>query len=272
MVKNDDLRMMAGFRSVLSLSLVLAASLFAQQIGAQATDAASAASLVPATAPATDNASAGSQLVLPAPATALPPSAWLALSPIQQTALMPLERDWDGLDTSSRSKWLSIATRFATLPAEEQARMHERMRAWARSTPAERQQARIGFQVAQQVAAGQRQAKWEAYQALPPEKRQELVDKAAQKLVATPPARRVASNGGPQPKSNLVPAALKGQAVKVITPSILQAKPGATTVLINQIKTLPSHQQAGQTKVFADPDLVDSKTLLPKRRLAAAGS
>ena len=67
-----------------------------------------------------------------------------------------------------------------------------------------------------------------------------------------------------------VPAALKGQAVKGVTLSILQAKPGATTVLINTIKVLPAHQQAGQTKVFADPDLVDSKTLLPKRRMVAA--
>lgn len=268
MSKNDGLRVMVGFWNVLSLSFVLCALLVAQQVGAQAADAAS----VPLQTPAPDTASARSQMMLPAPATVLAPPTWLVLSPIQQTALMPLERDWDSLDTSSRSKWLSIATRFATLPAEEQARMHERMRAWARSTPAERQQARIGFQVAKQVAADQRQAKWEAYQALPPERRQELADKAAQKLAAKPPARRVVASEGPQSKSNLVPAALKGQAVKVLTPSILQAKPGVTTVLITQGKTPPAHQQAGQTKVFADPDLVDSKTLLPKRRLTTAGS
>lgn len=263
MSKNDVLRMMGGFRSVLFQSLVLGALLVAQQVGAQTSEAASA--------PAPAIASPGPQLVLSAPATVPPPATWLVLTPAQQTALMPLERDWDSLDTSSRSKWLSIATRYATLPAEEQARMHERMRAWARSTPAERQQARIGFQVAQQVAADQRQAKWEAYQALPPEKRQELADKAAQKLLPKSSARRAAVNDGPQPKSNLVPAALKGQTVKVVTPSILQAKPGATTVLITQVKTLPMHQQAGQTKVLADPELVDSKTLLPKRRMVAAG-
>ena len=147
--------------------------------------------------------------------------------------------------------------------------MHERMRAWARSSPAERQQARIAFHAAQQMAAGQRQAKWEAYQALPPEKRQELAAKAAQKLKAKPLARHVAANESPQPKSNLVPAVLTAQPIKVVAPSILQAKPGATTVFITQMKTLPAHQQAGQTKVYADPDLVDSKTLLPKRRLVA---
>jgi len=261
MSKNDVLRMILGLRGALALALVFGSLLSARQVGAQTVGAASAADMI----------RTGPQRDLSAPATALPPPIWSALSAAQKTALMPLQRDWDGMDTSSRSKWLGIATRFAVLPAEEQARMHDRMRSWARSSPAERQQARIAFQGAQQIAAGQRQAKWEAYQALPPEKRQELADKAAQKRVAKPPVRRPAATEGAQAKSNLVPAALKGQAVKAVAPSILQAKPGATTVFITQVKSLPAHQQAGQTKVFADPDLVDSKTLLPKRRQAAPG-
>ncbi|CAN5262868.1 hypothetical protein BH11PSE10_BH11PSE10_03750 [soil metagenome] len=256
--------------SALALGLLLSLPAALPQPGwAQAVDAASApesaaASLVkPLPLPS-------ARAAAPAPVTAVQPPAWLALSSTQKLALGPLERDWDGLDAERRSKWLSIATRFSALPAEEQMRMHERMRAWARSSPAERQQARVGFQVAKQIAADQRQAKWEAYQALPPEKRQELADKAALKRVAKPSVPRVASNNGPQTKSNLVPAALKGQPLKSVAPSVLQAKPGATTVLITQIKSLPLHQQAGQTKVFADPDLVNSKTLLPKHRLLAA--
>lgn len=210
------------------------------------------------------------QPVLRVPATAQQPPTWQALKASQKLVLAPLERDWDGIDASSRSKWLNIATRFDALPADEQTRMQERMRSWARSSPAERQQARIGFQGAQQLAADQRQAKWEAYQALTPEQRRELGDKAAQKQI-TKPASRSTINDSPQTKSNLVPSALRGQPMKSVTPSVLQAKPGATTVLITQIKRLPTHQQAGQTKVFADPDLVDSKTLLPKRsRLAAS--
>ena len=259
MNKNDGLCMTGCFWRDPSFACFLGTLLFVQQVGAQTTGAVSAAELV----------GTGSELVLSAPATALQQPTWLLLSSAQKAALMPLERDWDGLDTSSRSKWLGIATRFAALPAEEQARMHERMRAWARSSPADRQRARIGFQVAQQIAVEQRQAKWEAYQALPAEKRQELADKATQKRAAKPPARRVAVSDSPQPKKNLVPAALKGLPVKSVAPSIVQAKPGATTVFMTQIKTLPSHQQAGQTKVFADPDLVDSKTLLPKRRQVA---
>jgi hypothetical protein len=265
MSKNNDSRMTECLGIVLRRVLVLGAVLFGQQVWAQAVEPASAPAALP------DSVATGSPGRLPvaAPATAPPPTTWSVLSSAQQTALMPLQRDWDGMDAASRSKWVSIASRFSFLPAEDQLRMHERMRAWARSSPSERQQARVAFHAAQQMAAEQRQAKWEAYQALPPEKRQELAAKAAQKLTAKAQARRVVAIESPQPKSNLVPAALKGQPVKVVAPSILQARPGATTVFINQIKILPAHQQAGQTKVFADPDLVDRKTLLPKRRPAA---
>ena len=203
--------------------------------------------------------------------TALLPPNWTALSAAQKKILAPLERDWDGLDTGRKSKWLEVAQRFPGLPAEEQARMQERMRDWTRLSAAERQQARAGFQAAaQQLNPGDRQAKWEAYQALPPEKRQQLADKAAKKQapkkVGVPAAAAIAS----QTKSNLVPALPKSLPVKPVAPSVLQAKPGVSTVLITQHALRPSHQRAGQTKVWADPSLVDSKTLLPKRRPASA--
>jgi len=203
--------------------------------------------------------------------TALLPPAWQGLSATQKRILAPLERDWDGLDAGRRSKWLEVAQRFPALPAEEQARMQERMRDWTRLSAVERQQARIGFQAAaQQLNPGDRQAKWEAYQALPPEKRQQLADKAAKKQapkkVGVPTAAAIES----QSKSNLVPALTKNLPAKPVAPSLLQAKPGVSTVLITQMALRPSHQQAGQTKVWADPNLVDSKTLLPKRQPAAS--
>ncbi|MCV2423576.1 DUF3106 domain-containing protein [Paucibacter sp. DJ2R-2] len=203
--------------------------------------------------------------------TALLPPAWQGLSATQKRILAPLERDWDGLDAGRRSKWLEVAQRFPALPAEEQARMQERMRDWTRLSAVERQQARIGFQAAaQQLNSGDRQAKWEAYQALPPEKRQQLADKAAKKQapkkVGVPTAAAIES----QSKSNLVPALTKNLPAKPVAPSLLQAKPGVSTVLITQMALRPSHQQAGQTKVWADPNLVDSKTLLPKRQPAAS--
>lgn len=274
MSKNDDAtRMIRPPQALLRFhprktALLIAVAVFSLSPPAwsQASDAASApeaTASVPMPAPApVFQPLPNTPPQLAAPTTLLPQPMWAALTRTQKAALAPLERDWDTLDPARKSKWLELAPRFAALPAEEQTRIHERMRAWASLSPAERQQARVGYQVAQQIKAGDRQAKWEAYQALPPEKRRELADKAAQKQNKPP--------GKAEPdlslaKSNLVPALPKGQPAKPVAPSVLQAKPGASTVLITQGKTVPSHQQAGQTKVFADPDLVDSKTLLPRR-------
>lgn len=223
--------------------------------------AAASAPLVPLQVQPT---AAGARPVSP---TTLPaPLLWKELNQAQKLALGPLERDWDSLDASRRRKWLDVAGRLPKLQADEQARMQERMRDWAGLTPAERQQARIGFQVTQQVKSDEREAKWAAYQALPAEKRQELTDKAASKLsVKAPAAPNAPTDGASQLKSNLVPAAPKGPLVKQVAPSVLQAKQGASTMLITQVSSQPTHLQAGQTKVFADPALVDSKTLLPKQ-------
>jgi len=227
---------------------------------------------VPATPEASASAPSPLSPIAPlaTPTTLLPPPLWRDLGLSQKVALGPLERDWDKIDATQRSKWLEMVPRFFTLPAGEQKRLHERMRAWSRLSPAERQQARVGFQVAQQLTSGDRQAKWDAYQALTPEQRQELADKAAKKQALQAAKPRSASADEAQAKSNRVPATLKHLAMKPVAPSVLQAKPGATTVLITQAKTPPSHQLAGQTKVLANPDLVDSKTLLPKRRPQAA--
>jgi len=210
---------------------------------------------------------------LSSPSIMLPPPNWAGLSPAQKQALAPLEHDWDGLDETRKSKWLEIAPRFAALPPEERDRIHERMRAWAALSPAQRQQARVGYQMVQQLKTRDREAKWEAYQALSPEKRAELAEKAAHKQAVKPclAGKRCAETKlEASPKSNLVPPPPKVQAAKPVAPSVVQAKPGVTTVLITQATIPPAHQQAGQTKVWADPELVDSKTLLPKKPSPAA--
>jgi len=189
---------------------------------------------------------------------------WLGLAPSYQRVLAPLQRDWDSLDPASQGKWLEVAGRYGTLPAEEQQRIQQRMSEWARMTPAERQQARFGFKGVQQIKADDRQAKWEAYQSLPPERRQELADKAAMKVAQKASAPAATPNPGAGSKSNLVPAAPAAPTGRPVAPSVLQAKPGATTVLITQAPTPPRHQMPGMPKLIADPNLVDPKTLLPK--------
>jgi len=204
---------------------------------------------------------------------------WRQLTPSQQQALAPLAKEWDSLDLSRRRKWMEIATRFPSLPADEQARVQERMSSWAKLSPVERSQARIGFQQAQQIAPESRQAKWEAYQALAPEQRQELADKAAKKTEAK--ALDVKTGKGAavtkpvlenQAKSNLVPQRASAPQPKPVAPTVVQNKPGVTTTLINQTAKPPAHQQSGMPKIMASPELVDRYTLLPKRPAAPAST
>lgn len=247
------------------------ASAACSQSEAQAADA--AASAVTTTVPSPESARPLAPPPAPNPTRLRPAPNWQALDAAQRQILAPLEQDWNGLDAARRSQWLEVAARFSSLAPEDQARMQERMRDWALLSPAQRQEARIGFQVAKKLDADTRQAKWEAYQALPPEQRQQLADKAAlkqeqQRQKLAPAAASKVATATPQVKSNLVPGLSQKVAPKPVATSLLQAKPGATTVLITTGRVAPPHQQAGDTKILAHPELVDSKTLLPKKRSA----
>lgn len=272
MNKNDRMRMTRAALTPASLLRRLPTTLLLCAAGfsafAQTPEAASAPepSAASAPAPALPTAAARPAApVLPAISALAAAPTWQALTPAQRLLLAPLERDWDTLGPNQRSKWLNATPKLSSLPAAELARTHERMRDWARLTPAERVDARIGFQVAKQVDAEQRQAKWEAYQALPPERRQELTEKAVARRQAQSKA-----NGTPAKpldattKSNIVPAAPKLVTPTPVAGGLIQAKPGATTVLITRLLSRPSHHAAGEAKVVADPTLVDPKTLLPK--------
>lgn len=189
--------------------------------------------------------------------------AWSALSPQQRSALAPLQRDWAGIDASGKSKWLEIANRFPSLPASEQQRMQERMTAWSRLTPAERGRARLSFQESKQLSPSEKQARWEAYRALPEEERKALARRAQPR--SGNPASGVGGGGA---AAQSAPAASKPAPVtriKPVAPSIVQVGPGATTTLITRRPAPPPHQQPGQPKIIVTPAQVDQATLLPKR-------
>lgn len=279
MVKNDPMPMTRAAiprpALLLPMALLLSAagfSAFAQppEAASAPEPAASVAAPAPTLTPAVPAAPARLLAKPVAPgALSAPPGAWSGLTPKQQALLAPLERDWAGIDDVQRSKWLSATPTLATMSGEEIKRVHDRMRDWARLTPAERVNARIAFQAAKQLNAEQRRARWEAYQALPPEERQALTDKAVarREAQATGPRAATKSMAG-QPKSNIVPATPKLPPSVPVTAGLVQAKPGATTVLITRGTTRPPHLSAGDAKVVADPALVDPRTLLP--RLAKA--
>ncbi|MGM9513755.1 DUF3106 domain-containing protein [Roseateles sp. DB2] len=196
---------------------------------------------------------------------------WASLSPAQQAVLAPLADEWDGLDAARKSKWLEIAARFHTLTPEQQARLRERMIAWTRMSPAERQQARVGFQSNPQLRdeklqSEKLQSKWEAYQALTPEERQALAQKGAEKAArkrADPKAAAQAQKPLSGAKSAFVPPR-QAAAPVAVAPSVLQARPGVSTVLITQGVPHAGRQLPGRRKIVVDPALVDPKTLLPR--------
>jgi hypothetical protein len=202
------------------------------------------------------------------PAAGTPPTAlagrpggpsWSELSPATQAALSPLRQHWGGIDALRKSKWIVVAQRFASLPPAEQMRVQQRMDQWASMTPAERGRARLYFQELRDLPQDDRQARWQAYRALPDEQKRELarrarpVARAPEVAASTSPGkRRVAVN----------PASV---AVKPVSPTVVQAKPGVSTTLMTKPPSPPVHHQPGLPKIMATEGFVNPSTLLPSR-------
>jgi hypothetical protein len=182
-----------------------------------------------------------------------------SLSRSQQEALAPLQRDWASIETSRKEKWLEVASKFPTMPPDERLRVQQRMAEWARLTPTERGQARLRFQESRQLTPQERQARWEAYQALPDEERRALAQRAK-------PAGKTASavsSSASGAKQNLVSVPVHATA-KPVAPTVVQAKPGATTTLMSTPVTPPAHSRPGEPKITASQGYVNPNTLLPQ--------
>jgi len=199
---------------------------------------------------------------------------WAGLTPAQREALAPLEHDWPGIDAPRKQKWIALAGRFKTLTPDERARINARMVEWAKLTPAERGQARMNFEEARQLPAPDRSARWEAYQALPVEQRQQFADRAASAASGSRDSAVVKPSGksrdSKEAKFNVVPNPALTQPPKQVAPTMVQAAPGATTTLITRRPAPPPHQQTGMPKIAATPEFVNRSTLLPKRGPQAA--
>jgi hypothetical protein len=198
--------------------------------------------------------------------------AWVALTPAQREVLAPLHNDWSSLETNGKQKWLEVAARFPSMPADERLRVQQRMAEWARLTPAERTRARVQFQEARQLSAGERQARWQAYQALSEEEREKLAlqakpaaraASAASAALASAKARSLAEASNK--KRNLVVAPAAAVAVRPVAPAVVQAKPGATTTTMSTRASPPPHNPPGMPKIAATPGYVNPATLLPRR-------
>lgn len=159
-------------------------------------------------APASKGASSAAR---PAPAASAPARdlksptrpLWSELTPPQQQALAPLASAWPTISVAQKRKWVVISQSFGQLPAPEQAKLHSRMTEWVALSPQQRTQARLNFAETQLLAPDDKKAKWEAYQALPPEQKRKLAAGAASG--AKTPATAAAVKPVPSQKLATVP-------------------------------------------------------------------
>ena len=225
-----------------------------------------AASLLPALFALAVTITAPAQAQGPGKPVAEQGARWGDLKSGQKEALRPLEREWSGIDPRSKQKWLQLSARFPGMTPPEQARVQERMSAWTRLTPRERGEARLQFQEARQVPAQDRQARWKTYEALSPEQKQQLAARAVPAGTDAKQSRPLRDErAAPQLKSNIVPNPAYAIVPRPVAPTVVQARPGATTTLITRRPAPPGHQQAGMPKIAATPEFVDKATLLPQR-------
>ncbi len=127
---------------------------------------------------------------------------WSELTATQQTALAPLASDWNKIEVFRKKKWLEIGDRFNSMNTEEQLRVQERMREWAKLTPDERRVAREIYTRTKKLNADEKSAQWEQYQQLPDEQKKKLAaDIAAKKRVSNLPAKQSGGKPVPVPQS-----------------------------------------------------------------------
>jgi hypothetical protein len=112
---------------------------------------------------------------------------WANLSPKQQAALEPLAGEWPKMGESHKEKWLVISKKFGQMKPEEQQRLHERMRDWAKLTPGQRSAARTNYARAKKLDAEEKHEQWNKYQQLTAEQKKKLAQAKLPKRVAKLP-------------------------------------------------------------------------------------
>ncbi len=213
---------------------------------------------------------AGAAIAQALPATG--PISWNELSATQRGVLAPLERDWMTVSPSQQQKWAELAKRFPALPADERARVQQRLSDWSRLSPRERAAARLNYQEARQLSPLERQQQWDTYRALPADQRRALAESASRaRPVPNANPRSPRGNGDNSVKSSVVRSPAPGLA-QPVGPTVIQRGSGATTNLVSKPATPPLHQQAGLPKVTATPGFVDRATLLPQRGAQGAAA
>lgn len=123
------------------------------------------------------------------------PPTWRALSPAQREALAPLAPIWGNINSSRKRKWIALSANFSNLSPQDRATLHGRMKEWASLSNAERNRARLNFAQTQELSHEEKKARWEAYQALSPERKQALAAQAKAPPSGAAPAITKSTSG-----------------------------------------------------------------------------
>lgn len=154
---------------------------------------------------------------------------WSTLTPAQQLALKPLSGNWKDLSDAQKRKWISLSANYIQMTASDQAKLHERMALWAALSPKHREQARLNFAETQKINPQEKSEKWQAYQALSPEDKQNL----AKSMRPKPPSTALAAKPVASDKMNRV---------SVNPVSVPIAMPPTPKLLPTSAPALPSSQ------------------------------
>ena len=128
-----------------------------------------------------------------------PDPRWEALAPAQQEILAPLADQWNGLDASSRGRWLGVAKRYPKMTPIGQKRVQTRMKKWAALTPQQREEARAKYKkMKRKRGSKELKREWQQYQALSPQEREALAAPAHTRKPKTPRGR---ASGAPAPET-----------------------------------------------------------------------
>ena len=134
------------------------------------------------------------------------------------------------------------------------------MAEWARLTPRERARARLQFQEARQLSPRSGKHAGRPTRRCRPKSARRWPARAAP--LAKAGARSAGRCIGRRPRPARRGAAEQADAV---TPTVVQAKPGATTTLISKTAGRPRRTPGRLPKIAATPGFVDRSTLLPRR-------
>ncbi len=141
---------------------------------------------------------------------------WAELSPAQRQILAPLAKDWDGMESFRRKKWVGVAQRYPSMSPEQQGRVQAQMKLWAGLSPEERNAAREKFKKSHQSPPEQRDArrqKWEEYKALPEDEKRKFREKAAKR-------KSPRTSGGKYAPRPLTPKPDAAQKPPIHTPAV----------------------------------------------------